>query len=194
MSETRQTLAIESLVRRRCMELGLSQPELTRCCGYKNISKGLRRLDQLYWGDFKSSAGLIAKLPAALDVPVDVIKKAVEETPRFLHESEEAAWRAAFTPHAVILAERERPQPLFVAALIGVDVLLRIDFDLTAEPATFQNQALDGGTVVFRLSVGLSGSLSITARIALVEDFDRAYRLGFAQFSIGRHAISFSGD
>ena len=57
MSETRQTLAIESLVRRRCMELGLSQPELTRRCGYKNISKGLRRLDQLYWGDFKSSAG-----------------------------------------------------------------------------------------------------------------------------------------
>ena len=45
MSETRQTLAIESLVRRRCMELGLSQPELTRRCGYKNISKGLRRLD-----------------------------------------------------------------------------------------------------------------------------------------------------
>ena len=83
-------------------------------------------------------------LPAALEVPVDVVKKAVDETKRYLHESEEAAWRAAFRPHAVILSERERPQPIFVAAFIGVDVLLRIDFDLTAGPATFLKQALDG--------------------------------------------------
>ena len=192
------------------MELGLSQPELTRRYGYKNISKGLRRLDQLYWGDFKSSAGLIAKLPAPLDVPVDVIKKTVEETQRFLHESEEAAWRAAFRPHAVILTERERPQPLFVAALIGVDVLLRIDFDLTADPMTFQNQALDGlrdklarwhGCLpAFGRAIGLIINYSPDRAIRFdlegnaVEHFDRAYRLGFAQFSIGRHAISFSGD
>ena len=74
-----QTLAIEALVRRRCDELGLTQPELIRRCGYQNVSKGLRRLEQLYSGDFKKSAGLIDKLPAALEVPVDVIKQAVEE-------------------------------------------------------------------------------------------------------------------
>ena len=33
---------------------------------------------------------------------------------------------------------------IFVAAFIGVDVLLRIDFDLTAGPATFLKKALDG--------------------------------------------------
>ena len=80
MSETQQrTYAIEALVRRRCDELGLTQPELIRRCGYQNVSKGLRRLEQLRASDFKKSAGLIDKLPAALEVPVEVIKRAVEE-------------------------------------------------------------------------------------------------------------------
>ena len=81
MSATQQqSLAIEALVRRRCDELGLNQPELIRRCGYKNISKGLRRLEQLYLGDFKKSAGLIEKIPAAFEVPEEVIKRAVEES------------------------------------------------------------------------------------------------------------------
>ena len=87
---------------------------------------------------------LIDKLPAALDVPVDMIKHAVEESRQYLRESEEAAWRAAFKPHAIILTERQRPQPLFVAALIGVDVLLRLDFDLSSGPGTFLAQSLHG--------------------------------------------------
>jgi hypothetical protein len=129
-------------VSRRCDELGLSHKELVRRAGYKNIAKGLRRLEQLCGADFKGSAGLIAMLPSALDVPVDVVKQSVEETRRFLHESREAAWRAAFRPHAVILTERERPQPLFVAAVIGVEVLLRIDFDVTAAPDTFHDASV----------------------------------------------------
>ena len=54
MSETQQQpLAIEALVSRRCDELGLSHKELIRRCGYKNVSKGLRRLEQLYAGRFQ---------------------------------------------------------------------------------------------------------------------------------------------
>ena len=112
MSETQQrTYAIEALVRRRCDELGLTQPELIRRCGYQNVSKGLRRLEQLRASDFKKSAGLIDKLPAALEVPVEVIKRAVEKSRQYLRDSEEAAWRAAFRPHAIILTERQRIKP-----------------------------------------------------------------------------------
>ena len=75
-------------------------------------------------------------------MPVDVVKEAVEESQRYLHESAEAAWRAAFRPHAIIITERRRPEPLFVAAFIGVDVLLRVDFDLSAAPITFVTQSL----------------------------------------------------
>ena len=160
-------------MRRRCNELGLTQPELIRRCRYQNVSKGLRRLEQLYSGDFKKSAGLIDKLAVAVNVPVDTINHAVEESRKYLREAEEAAWRAAFRPHAIILTERQIPQPIFVAALIGVDVLLRLDFDLRLAPATFLAQALDGlrqrlrdGAVNFRRSVGLWESSSTTVRIA----------------------------
>ena len=96
MSETpQQQLAIEALVRGRCHELGLRPVELVRRCGYQNVSKGLRRLEQLRAGDFARTAGLVRALPTALEVPVDAVREAVEKTERYLHESAEAAWRAA---------------------------------------------------------------------------------------------------
>ena len=95
MSETpQQQLAIEALVRGRCHELGLRPVELVRRCGYQNVSKGLRRLEQLRAGDFARTAGLVRALPTALEVPVDAVREAVEKTQRYLHESAEAAWRA----------------------------------------------------------------------------------------------------
>jgi hypothetical protein len=47
-----------------------------------------------------------------------------------------------FTPHALILTERSVPEPMFVAAVIGVERLLRIDLDASAPPLTFAGQAL----------------------------------------------------
>jgi len=54
------------------------------------------------------------------------------------------ARRITFKPHAIILTERSRPEPFFVAAFIGVDRILRVDFDLTAGRASFVHQALNG--------------------------------------------------
>ena len=55
---------------------------------------------------------------------------------------EEAEWRAAFRPHAIIVTDRPVPSPIFVAALIGVEKILRIDFDTSLPEATFVQQAL----------------------------------------------------
>jgi hypothetical protein len=143
VSETRQ-LAITALVRDRCKELGLSSPELVRRCGYKNVSKGLRRLEQLCKGNFKSSVGLVRSLPAALKLPVAVVKEAIEKTERYLHDSAEAAWRAAFRSHAVIITQRTIPQPIFMACMIGLDTLLRVDFDSVGDEGTYVSQSVKG--------------------------------------------------
>jgi hypothetical protein len=50
----------------------------------------------------------------------------------------------AFRPHAIILTEKTVPQPIFVAAIIGAERLLRIDFDLALGPGSYANQALAG--------------------------------------------------
>lgn len=139
-----QQLPITALIIQRSNELGLSRAELVRRSGYTNISKGLRRLDELCDGDFRSARGLIQALPTALEVSSDVVAKAVEDTQRHFRETEEAAYRSSFVPHAIILTDRKIPQPIFVAAIVGVDQLLRVDFDLTKEPTTFMEQAFRG--------------------------------------------------
>jgi hypothetical protein len=143
--------AIGSLISDRSRVLGLRPRDLVRRVNYKNIAKGLRRLDELLAGDLDKARDLICALPAALDVPPEVVERAIDETRRQVAEALEAerhvqraAWRAAFKPHAIILTEKGVPQPIFVAAIIGARRLLRVDFDLALGPGSYANQALAG--------------------------------------------------
>jgi hypothetical protein len=200
-------LPIATLVSGRCKELSLRPVELIRRCGYKNVSKGLRRLEHFCQGNFTGSDTLIRALPSALDVPDEAVRKAVEDTQRQIHEAEEAAWRAEFIPHAVILTERERPTQIFIAAILGVDRLRRVDFDLSKSPETYVQQALDGlrqklaegksdQIPTFGKPVGviINHSPDHAVRFDLegnaIEVLDRAYRLGEATLSIGKRPVS----
>ena len=53
-------------------------------------------------------------------------------------------WRDNFQPHAIILTERTRPEPIFVAAIIGAERLLRVDFDLDGERESYVKKSLEG--------------------------------------------------
>ena len=59
-------------------------------------------------------------------------------------EARDKIWRENFRPHAIILTERTVPSPIFVAAIIGVEKLLRIDLDATQGPVSFVRQVLIG--------------------------------------------------
>lgn len=146
-----EPLAIASLIVDRSQVLGLSRADLVRRTSYKNIPKGLRRLDDLLSGELDKARVLIGALPAVLDVPPEMVEHAIEETRRQVadakeaaRQAREAAWRAAFRPHAIVLTERTVPQPIFVAAIIGVERLLRMDFDLALPPVSYVSQAQAG--------------------------------------------------
>ena len=49
-----------------------------------------------------------------------------------------------FQLHAVILTEMSVPQPIFVAAIIDVERLLRVDFDLDGERKSYVKKSLEG--------------------------------------------------
>ena len=205
-----ELLPIKTLICNRCDELGLRPAEVVRRCGYKNISKGLRRLESVTQGCFKGNEALIQALPSALGVPAEAVKEAVEATQRQICEANEAAWRAAFRPHAVILTEKQRPEQIFIAAIIGVERLLRVDLDPTEGEVTYIDQALKGirqklarwNSKVDFSSLGL-GDLPLPTfgrpvgvivnytpdraiRFDLsgqpIEAFDHAHRIGDAQF------------
>ncbi len=81
------TLPITALILSRSRELGLSRADLARRAGYTNISKGLRRLEQLCVGEFRSTRAIIQALPSVLHVSPDEVKRAVEDTQRQFREA-----------------------------------------------------------------------------------------------------------
>jgi hypothetical protein len=71
----------------------------------------------------------------------------------------EAEWRAAFQPHAIIATDRSVPSPIFVAALIGVEKILRIDFDTWLPEESYVHQALaqlPEQTIAFGRPIGVT--------------------------------------
>jgi hypothetical protein len=208
-----EPFALVTLIADRCHTLGLSHGDVIRRTPYRNSSKGVRRLNELLAGDLTKTKYLIATLPAALDLAEDVVGQAVRITQQQLDdrkrrrlEANDAAWRTEFEPHAIILTERTRPQPFFVAAVIGVERILRVDLDVTANPIAYVGLALDGlrqklaawnseqlpafgrpiGIVVnYSPDFAVRFDLDGTAR----EIFDRAHRIGQLALLMGGQPV-----
>jgi hypothetical protein len=85
-------LAIATLIRSRMTELGLSLGTLSKRLGYKNIAKGIRRIDGLCDGDFEGTKQFLDVLPQALETSADTVKRALDQTvsaPHRQHDGDE---------------------------------------------------------------------------------------------------------
>jgi hypothetical protein len=122
-----------------------SRGEFAKRLGYKNIAKGIRRIDVLCAGDIEGTKQCLDALPQALETSADTVKRALDQTVRELEfaEARDKIWRENFRPHVIILTESTVPSPIFVAAIIGVEKLLRIDLDATQGPVSFVRQVLN---------------------------------------------------
>jgi hypothetical protein len=133
---------IKTLIENRIHDLGLLRKDMVRRAGYVNLSKGHRRLDELLAGELHHSRGLIDRLPAALDVPAEAVHEAIAETARQQREAQDAAYRAAFRPHAIILTENHIPTQITFAAITGADRQLWINFEPGSSRITYIKQVL----------------------------------------------------
>jgi hypothetical protein len=100
-------LAIATLVRSRMIELGLSRGELAMRLGYKNLAKGIRRIDALRDGDLEGTKQFLDVLPQALEISAETVERALDQTVRELElaekqetEERDKIWRENFPPHA----------------------------------------------------------------------------------------------
>jgi hypothetical protein len=134
---------IEKLIIERCRELGLCRRELVERCGYKNISKGLRRLDQVYAGDLEKTVSLLRGLPSALDLSPDIVQQAIDETIRQIAAEADARYRASFEPHGYLLGTSDWPSQIFIFGITGgPERWLKIPLDLSQPPLSYAPQAL----------------------------------------------------
>jgi hypothetical protein len=144
------SLALPILIDERRRELRVSRSELARRCGYKNVSKGIRRLDELYAGDLHRTTHLLVGLAIALELSPDIVERALKDTNQQLEKravraaaEAEAACRAAFKPHGILLGTQERPSQIFIFAVTGgAERWLKIPLDFSHPPVTYAEQAL----------------------------------------------------
>jgi hypothetical protein len=194
------TYPLPKLIALRCEELGLTRMQLLRRMGYANVTKGLRRLTAIEQGDLRRAEQFHGPLAAALEIPPEVVEDAFAATQAALAAEKDAAYREGFRPHAVILTERSVPSPIFVAAFMGVERLLRIRLDIDAAPDTFSQQARqrlppDGGVPAFGWIIGYVVNYSPDEAVQFdlegreVARFGRAIRPGQTTVRIGSRAV-----
>jgi hypothetical protein len=202
-------LAIQSLIDGRCRELGVSRSELVGRCGYKNISKGIRRLDELYAGSLQRTAHLLAGLANALRLSPNVVQRALTDTNQELEAraaraaaEAEAAWRAAFKPHGILLGTQERPSQIFIFAVSGgAERWLKIPLDVSQPPVTYAEQALAvvrstpsvqffGKTTGFIVNYTPDRAVRFDCEGRPVETLARAYRPGEVTVTLAGRPVS----
>ena len=198
-------LAIAALIRSRLTELGLSHGEFVKRLGYKNIAKGIRRIDVLCEGNIEGTKHFIDVLPQALETSAEIVTLALDQTVREIElaeqqeaEAHDKLWRENFCPHAIVLTERTVPSPIFVAAIIGIEKLLRIDLDATQGPVSFVRQVLDrlpegvpafGKPIGFVINYSPDNAVRFDSNGQPIAILDKAVRPGTAVLRLGGRAI-----
>ncbi|WP_425416501.1 hypothetical protein [Oricola indica] len=190
---------LSALIERRLDELCIRRADLVRRMGYANVNKGMRRFGDIMNGDMRMAAILREKLAMALEVDIAIVDEAIAETRAAVQDEADRRYRASFKPHAVILTERTIPSPIFAAAFVGVDRLLRIDFDEGSSPVTFVKQVvrqLPEGVPAFGLVTGFVVNYSPDHAVVFdrdgdpVAELDEAVRIGQANVSVGGRSLS----
>ena len=191
-------LIIHDLIQQRCEDLSISHHEVIVRSGITNIAKGLRRLQQVFDGDFISSRGLIERLPLALDLPKSVIEDAINASRQQITDEIEAAWRSNFVPHALaITANNGRPRQITMAAICNAGRHVRIDFPEYMQPSDFKEYAFKILTTrapeIAKFFYELQGlvinyspdkSIKFNLDKQMVEESNRAIKAGQLSFTI----------
>ena len=105
---------------------GLRRVEFVKQCGYKNLSKGLRKLEE--WLEAgKIDPEIYARFSKELDINEKILKDAIEKTQEIGKtelEIERLSGKITriknFRHYIYINSESSRPSPIFIAAICGV--------------------------------------------------------------------------
>ncbi len=147
------------LIHMQMEQLGINAQALGFRLGYRNPAKAAGRVYALCDGHLanRRSKAALARLPHALELPSDLVERAVIateeailwqerqrlESARNACQAEEGKWRRGFSPHAVIHTERTVPSQIMICGLTGgIDEWLLIRLDHSQPPITFVQQVL----------------------------------------------------
>jgi len=108
--------AVRNLVHQRLEELKLSPRTVIERLGYRNINRGLCRLEALC-SHAHATAEFIERLATALALPLGALQRACAETRQALRDEREQAARERFRPFLSVETAGPRTMGLVIAAL-----------------------------------------------------------------------------
>ena len=135
---------IQKIIQSRCYELNITYKELVIKTGYSNVSVGLKRLNQLFNNDYQASAGLIEKLPLALNLSVAEINQAIICSKLEQKAEQDEIDRLWFRPNVLVRTEqRGRPRQIFIAAILNANQYIAHDFPADLHVSEYKRYALN---------------------------------------------------
>jgi hypothetical protein len=205
---------IHELIENQAKRLGLGRNELARRCGFKNLTKGLRRIDGVCDGDLDSPGAnmVLDNLAVALEVDQAAVENAIAATAeiiaeanRLAEEKRDTAWRASFKPHAYLVGSEHRPSQITIYGITGgPERWLKIPLDLSQPPVTYAVQAHEfvkktpfvpffGPTTGFIVNYTPDSAVRFDLDGNPFEHFDMAYRPGQVEVFIGKQKLPARG-
>ena len=187
-----QSNIIETFVNNKMVEIGLSRGGLGQRLG-KNTNKALRRLEQLMKRADTSNIHLIGEVAKALEVPVEELMEVINVQRQADEDQAEAAYRAAFKPHAIWKTALDRPSSITIAALVNAPVRLYFPFSKDISSENYVRVCMDnaprvipcfGGVIGFTINYEPTKAVVYNLDGTIFEILDQAQRLPIARLRV----------
>lgn len=184
--------------RRHIKLRGMSRTELIKRAGYNNVAKGLRRFDSLMAGDESNDLEFVQKIANALELNADELELALQARVDF----QDRRNRESFEPHAIVRTERTMPSQIFVAALMGVHRMMRVEFQDTSLPLSFVDEILDklptmvptfGRVIGFAINFSPDYAVEFDLNGSPIRSIGQATQPGIATLTVNGKPIPDSG-
>lgn len=117
--------ALQTLISETAKSRNLSRTDIVRLMGYKNTTKGLRKLDH-FLATLEGHSIFTERLPDILGIRIDAYDRAIKE----VWEEQETKKAAAFRPYIWIFLN-PLPSPLFVLSFMIERVRLDVPAGIT---------------------------------------------------------------
>ena len=179
-----------------------SLADVARRCGYTNVAKGIRRLEELADGNLRNFASMRIGLAPALGVGLDHLDAVAEDTRYLLWARDDRRYRAEFRPHVVWATTKSVPSPITIAAMINAHRQL-FWYPSPGNPSQISGEAVlaaprgvpcYGFVVGFHVNYTPDNAVSFDLDGTPVAVLDTAVRPGRARASIGGRLFAFAVD
>ncbi len=173
---------------------GLLPKTLVAAAGYTNITKGLRRYEEMLQGNLSHCETIADGLPGIFGCSPEEVARILDDTRYVVRGRRDRDFRLAFTPHVIWACTSTRPSSITFAGMFNVAARLRFDPENLDIPAEFSTQAVQArpeGVPLFGRTHGFYVNYSPDVAVLFDKDgepvqvLDACVRPGYSTASVG---------